>query len=84
MAVFSYDYVEDHYGAEKTATIRLYQYQGLWGSGHEYAYEVLNFVDGKRSTQSIRDAVSAEFGPIPVDLVEEYLKALETIQVIQK
>jgi len=49
----------------------------LWGGGEEYAYEVLNFADGKRNAQSIRDAVSAEYGPVPLEMVVEYLRALE-------
>ncbi|HEY6306199.1 MAG TPA: hypothetical protein VI488_07030 [Candidatus Angelobacter sp.] len=40
-------------------------YQGLWGAGEEYAYETLNFVDGQRNAELIRDAVSAEYGPFP-------------------
>jgi aminopeptidase YwaD len=82
LSVFGYDYFSDHIGKEKTKTIRLLNYEGLWG--HEYAYEALNFVNGINSTVDIRNALSAEFGPIPIDLVEEYLAALETIQVIQK
>lgn len=81
LSVFGYDYLFEHYG-EKASAIRLLDYQGLWG--HEYAYETLNFVDGTRTVIDIRNAVSAEFGPIPVDLVEEYLKALESIGVIIK
>jgi aminopeptidase YwaD len=83
MSVFGYDYFVDHYGAERTAQIRLLKFQGLRGDGGEYAYEVLNFVDGKRTAGEIRDAVSAEFGPIPFEIVAEYLKALESIGVIQ-
>jgi hypothetical protein len=50
--------------------------------GEEYAYEVLNFADGKRNTQEIRDAVSAECGPVPLEMVVEYLRALEKIGVV--
>ncbi|HTC90568.1 MAG TPA: hypothetical protein VK686_19820, partial [Bryobacteraceae bacterium] len=63
---------------------KLLSYEGLWGSGEEYAYEVLNFADGKRNTQQIRDAVSAEYGPIPLDLVVEYLRTLEKIGVVEQ
>jgi hypothetical protein len=61
---------------------KLMSYEGLWGSGEEYAYEVLNFADGKRNAQEIRDAVSAEYGPVPLEMVVEYLKALEKIGVV--
>ena len=84
MGAFGYDYFTDKYGAEKASALRLPRYQGLRGSGGEYTYEVLNFVDGKRNVQQIRDAVSAEYGPVPVDIVLEYLRALESINVIRK
>lgn len=80
--VFGYDYLEDHLGAEKEAALRLLSYRGLWGN--EYAYEAQNFVDGVRTTVDIRNALSAEFGPIPLDVVEEYLKALEEIKIITR
>jgi aminopeptidase YwaD len=82
LSVFGYDYFSDHVGKDKAKTIRLLDYEGLWGD--EYAYEALNFVDGIRNTVDIRNALAAEFGPIPLEYVEEYLAALESIQVIQK
>jgi aminopeptidase YwaD len=82
LSVFGYDYFSDHLGKDKAKTIRLLDYEGLWGD--EYAYEALNFVDGIRDTVDIRNALAAEFGPIPLEYVEEYLAALESIQVIQK
>jgi hypothetical protein len=85
MSVFGYDYFEDKLGREAARRVRLLTYRGLWGaSGDMYAYEALNFVDGKRTAQEIRDAVSAEFGPAPLDLVVEYLRALEKIGVIRE
>jgi len=47
-----------------------------------YAYEIVNFVDGKRSVADIRDAVSAEFGPISVNIVSDYLNACEEAKII--
>ncbi len=84
MSVFAYDYFRDHLGREKASRVRLLMYRGLWGSGGENAYEVLNFVDGRRTVTEIRDLVSAEYGPIPVELVNEYLQALASIGVVQK
>jgi len=84
LSVFGYDYLIDHYGEENARKLKLLSYRGLWGSGGEYAYEVLNFVDGKRNVQQIRDAVSAEYGPVPVEHVLEYLRALEAIRVIER
>ena len=83
LMVFGYDYFADHAKAAGGATPKLLSYEGLWGAGEEYAYEVLNFADGKRNAQEIRDAVSAEYGPVPVEMVVEYLRALERIGVIE-
>jgi hypothetical protein len=48
-----------------------------------FAYEIVNFVDGKRTVGEIRDAVSAEYGPLPVQLVSDYLDACREAGVIQ-
>jgi aminopeptidase YwaD len=48
-----------------------------------YAYEMVNFVDGKRSVGEIRDAVSAEYGPLAVALVNDYLEACHEAGIIQ-
>jgi aminopeptidase YwaD len=48
-----------------------------------YAYEIVNFVDGKRTVGEIRDAVSAEYGPLPLDLVNDYLDACKEAGIIQ-
>jgi aminopeptidase YwaD len=84
LAVFGYDYFVDHAKAAGVATPKLLSYEGLWGAGEEYAYEVLNFANGNRSAQGIRDAVSAEYGPVPLEMVVEYLRALEKIGVVEK
>jgi len=84
LAVFGYDYFADHAKAAGGATPKLLSYEGLWGAGEEYAYEVLNFADGKRNAQEIRDAVSAECGPVPLEMVVEYLRALEKIGVVEQ
>ena len=83
LAVFGYDYFAEHAKAVGVATTKLLSYEGLWGGGEEYAYEVLNFADGKRNAQEIRDAVSAEYGPVPLEMVVEYLKALEKIGIVE-
>jgi aminopeptidase YwaD len=48
-----------------------------------YAYEIVNFVDGKRTAGEIRDAVSAEYGPLRVDVVTDYLEACHEAGVVQ-
>jgi aminopeptidase YwaD len=83
MSAFGYDYFTGHYGDERERTIRLLQFQGLRGAGGEYSYEVLNLANGRRTAKDIRDAVSATYGPISLELVVEYLRALESIRVVE-
>jgi aminopeptidase YwaD len=42
----------------------------------DISYEIVNFVDGRRTVSEIRDAVSAEFEPIALSAVAEYLDVL--------
>ena len=84
LEVFGYDYFEEHRRPAGVATPKLLSYEGWWGAGEEYAYEVLNFADGQRNTQKIRDAVSAEYGPVPLELVVEYLLAAERIGAVKQ
>ncbi|MDQ2768234.1 MAG: M28 family peptidase [Gemmatimonadota bacterium] len=78
--VFGYDYLLEH--LRGGAPPRLLSFTGARGTGADYAYEVLNFVNGKRGAQEIRDKVSAEFGPVSIELVSEYLRALETAGMV--
>jgi hypothetical protein len=83
MSVFGYDYLEARYGRERTSDLRLLQIEGgRRGSGPDYAYEALNLVDGRRSVGEVRDALAAIYGPVSIDAVTEYLRALESIGVL--
>jgi aminopeptidase YwaD len=84
LAVFGYDYFSDHANTVGVRKPMLLGYEGLWGEGEEYAYEVLNLADGKRNALQIRDTVSAEYGPVTLELVVEYLKALEKMAVVEQ
>jgi hypothetical protein len=42
----------------------------------------LNFVDGKNSLLDIRNAVSAEFEPVPLQWVEDYIRLLARAGVV--
>ena len=84
MGVFGYDYLIDHLAEKHLPRPKLLEYRGRWGAGEEYAYETLNFVDGKRNAEQIRQAVSTEYGFVTFDLVLEYLKALESIGVLTR
>jgi hypothetical protein len=50
--------------------------------GHYYLYETLNFADGERTLEEIRAAVGAEYGPAPLEEIEEYFRLLERTGVI--
>jgi hypothetical protein len=67
---------------------RLSGEDALWYRSSEFdltgseRFELVNFVDGTRSVSSIRDALSAEFRPIPVEVVGHYLEDLVKVGVI--
>jgi len=82
MSVFGYNYFFDHYDKSKKRPA-IFSFSGIRGSGGEYSYEALNLVNGKRTGLEIRNQLSAEFGPIPFDIVIEYLEALKSINVIR-
>jgi hypothetical protein len=65
--VYYYDLLEDKLGHGAAAAISL---------SEAAQFETLNFVDGKRTIQEIRDAVAAELGPTRLDAVTEYLEVL--------
>lgn len=73
MGAFGYDYFTAHYPKHKE--IRL---------AGEYHYETLNLVDGVRTVEEIRDALSAIYVPVPLEDVRQYLEALASIDVIQR
>ena len=85
LRVFGYDYFDDHAHAAAVTTPKLLTYPGDGKSGMEeggYAYEALNFADGKHSARQIAENLSAEYGPVPTELVTEYLEALKKIGVV--
>ncbi|MBI3715376.1 MAG: M28 family peptidase [Betaproteobacteria bacterium] len=84
LTVFGYDYFLDHAKAAGVAMPKLLRFESERGNGGLYCYEALNFVDGKRNAQQIADALSAEFGPVALDMVVEYLRALEKTGVVMQ
>ena len=81
MHAFGYSYIEDKLGMDR---LRLEQHSTAMGNGGMFTYEALNFVDGKRTVSDIRNWLVAELGDVPLEYVEEYLSALESIGVISK
>jgi hypothetical protein len=80
---FNYDWFDDHAGKLQLARPKLLDFETRLGDGSAYAYEVLNFADGTRDAQQITNAVSAEFGAVPLALVLEYLRAQARIGVVE-
>jgi hypothetical protein len=81
------DVLLDRLGSERVSKIKLINGQSnhlirVQDRGSLYAYEIVNSVDGKRSVGEIRDAVAAEYGPIPIDVVVDYLKACEEAKIL--
>lgn len=81
------DVLHDRLGSERVRKIKLLNADSsrllnAQDSGAIYAYEIVNFVDGKRTVGEIRDAVAGEFGPIPLDVVSDYLQACEEAKII--
>jgi aminopeptidase YwaD len=81
------DVLLDRLGAERVQKIQLLsggqsQLLRVQNSGALYAYEIVNLVDGKRSVGQIRDVVSAEYGPIDVAVVADYLKACAEANIV--
>jgi len=81
------DVLLDRLGSERMAKIKLLNRESdrlfrVQDRGALYAYEIVNFVDGKRSIGEIRDAVAAEYGPVPIDVVVDYLKACEEAKIV--
>jgi len=81
------DVLSDRLGRERVGKIKLLgsgssRHFRAQDQGELYAYEIVNLVDGKRSIGEIRDVVAAEFGPIPLDVVADYLKACEEAKIV--
>ena len=74
---------KDRYARIKLINGQATQLLNVRDQSELYAYEIINFVDGKRSVGEIRDAVSAEYGPLPLTLVSDYLDACLEARVIQ-
>jgi hypothetical protein len=81
------DVLLDRLGADRVRQIKLLNADSsrllnAQDRGAIYAYEIVNFVDGKRTVAEIRDAVAAELGRIPLDLVSDYLNACAQAKII--
>jgi hypothetical protein len=58
-------------------------YRGDMPLGGDARFELVNFIDGRRSVSEIRDALAAEFGPVALEAVGRYLEDLVTAGVVR-
>ncbi len=68
--------------AQKTGNPDVLGQVPLTKAGRFVAYEALNFADGQRTLLDIRDAVSAEYGPVSAADVEQYFRFLDQLGVV--
>jgi hypothetical protein len=45
-------------------------------------FELVNFIDGRRTVSEIRDALAAEYGPVPQEVVARYIEDLVRVEVV--
>lgn len=79
---FGYSYLDESLAALGLAEPELLSHRDRWGGGEEYAYEVLNLMDGSRTVGEVRDAVAAAYGPVPLELVAGFVETLEAIGLV--
>jgi hypothetical protein len=82
------DVLRTRLGAERVSRIKLLNSEATpllntQDQSELYAYEIVNFVDGKRTIGDIRDAVSAEYGPLPAETIADYLEACAEAKIIR-
>jgi hypothetical protein len=74
-----FDLPERKLAAEDAAWYKSSQFT-LTGSAR---FELVNFVDGKRTVSDIRDALSAEFGRVEIQVVAKYLEDLARVGLMR-
>ncbi len=86
MSAFGYSFLSDKLDDDASA-LALPNFTGVNAdggtiSGGIFAYEALNLVDGVRTTTDIRNWLTATLSPVPQHMVDDYLAALESIDVV--
>ena len=51
--------------------------------GGDERFELVNFIDGKRTVSEIRNALSAEYTPVGINIVAHYLDDLVKVKVVK-
>jgi hypothetical protein len=58
-------------------------YRGAFPLDGDQRFELVNFIDGRRAVSQIRDALSAEYGPVATAIVAKYLEDLVRVGVVK-
>jgi hypothetical protein len=58
-------------------------YRGAFPLDGDQRFELVNFIDGRRTVSDIRDALSAEYGPVAIAIVARYLEDLVRVGVVK-
>ena len=75
---FSSSYLREKLGADVSLDLPIFRMDG------RMTYEILNFIDGKNNLLEIRNAVSAEYGPVPVTWVKDFVDLLRLADIVQR
>jgi hypothetical protein len=58
-------------------------YRGAFPLDGDQRFELVNFIDGRRTVSDIRNALSAEYGPVAIAIVARYLEDLVRVGVVK-
>ena len=58
-------------------------YRGAFPLDCDQRFELVNFIDGRRTVSDIRDALSAEYAPVATVIVAMYLEDLVRVGVVK-
>ncbi len=58
-------------------------YRGEFPLDGDQRFELVNFIDGRRTVSDIRNALSAEYGPVAIAIVARYLEDLVRVGVVK-
>lgn len=69
-------YIQEKLGPDANTNLPIFRVDG------RITYEILNFIDGKNSVLDIRNAVSAEYEPVPLDWVHDFIDLLRQAEIV--
>lgn len=75
--------VDFEYLTSKLDPAREAWYDSINSLGENMRFEAVNFIDGKRNVGEIRNAISAEFQPVPLADVRRFLEDLITVGALK-